>query len=42
MNHIYFTSNINGAKLAAGLAIGEGKEHIYIVEPTRQFRLMIF
>lgn len=37
MNHIYFTSNINGAVLAAGLAKGEGKEHIYIVEPTGQF-----
>lgn len=37
MNHIYFTSNINGAILAAGLAKGEGKERIYIVEPTGQF-----
>lgn len=37
MNHIYFTSNINGAILAAGLAKEEGKEHIYIVEPTGQF-----
>lgn len=37
MNHIYFTSNMNGAILAAGLAKGEGKEHIYIVEPTGQF-----
>ena len=37
MNHIYFTSNISGAVLAAGLAKGEGKEHIYIVEPTGQF-----
>lgn len=37
MNHIYFTSNINGAILAAGLAKGEGNEHIYIVEPTGQF-----
>lgn len=37
MNHIYFTSNINGAILAASLAKGEGKEHIYIVEPTGQF-----
>lgn len=37
MNHIYFTSNMNGAILAAGLAKGEGKEHIYIVEPTGEF-----
>ncbi len=31
MNHIYFTANINGAGLAAALAKGEGKEHIYLV-----------
>lgn len=37
MNHIYFTSNINGAVLAASLSKGEGKEHIYIVEPTGVF-----
>ncbi|MCR1951579.1 NAD(+)--rifampin ADP-ribosyltransferase [Clostridium sp. DSM 100503] len=37
MNHIYFTSNLNGAGLAAGLAKGEGREHVYIVEPTGAF-----
>ncbi|NLK96692.1 MAG: NAD(+)--rifampin ADP-ribosyltransferase [Epulopiscium sp.] len=37
MNHIYFTANINGAGLAASLAIGEGRERIYIVEPTGEF-----
>lgn len=37
MNHIYFTSNLNGAALAAALAKGEGKEHIYIVKPTGTF-----
>lgn len=37
MNHIYFTANINGAGLAAALAKGEGKERIYIVEPTGEF-----
>lgn len=37
MNHIYFTSNINGAGLAAGLAKGEGRERVYIVEPTGKF-----
>lgn len=37
MNHIYFTSNLNGAGLAASLAKGEGKERVYIVEPTGLF-----
>ncbi|MGL4452315.1 MAG: NAD(+)--rifampin ADP-ribosyltransferase [Sarcina sp.] len=37
MNHIYFTSNLNGAGLAAALAKGEGKERVYIVEPTGDF-----
>ena len=37
MNHIYFTSNLNGAGLAAGLAKGEGRERVYIVEPTGRF-----
>ena len=34
MNHIYFTALINGAGLAASLAKGEGRERVYIVEPT--------
>lgn len=37
MNHIYFTANINGAGLAAALAKGEGRERIYIIEPTGEF-----
>ncbi|MEG6612943.1 NAD(+)--rifampin ADP-ribosyltransferase [Pseudoclostridium thermosuccinogenes] len=37
MNHIYFTANINVAGLAASLAKGEGRERIYIVEPTGEF-----
>ncbi|MGB4590125.1 MAG: NAD(+)--rifampin ADP-ribosyltransferase [Clostridiaceae bacterium] len=37
MNHIYFTALINGAGLAASLAKGEGKERVYIVEPTGKF-----
>lgn len=37
MNHIYFAANINGAGLAATLALGEGKERVYIVEPTGDF-----
>ncbi len=37
MNHIYFTSLINGAGLAAGLAKGDTPQRIYIVEPTDVF-----
>lgn len=37
MNHIYFTALINGAGLAAALAKGEGREHVYIIEPTGDF-----
>jgi hypothetical protein len=37
MNHIYFTALVNGAGLAAALAKGDGREHLYIVEPTGRF-----
>ncbi|NSB45191.1 rifampin ADP-ribosylating transferase [Clostridium saccharoperbutylacetonicum] len=37
MNHIYFTANVNGAGLAATLAKGEGRERVYIIEPTGEF-----
>jgi len=37
MNHIYFTAIANGAGLAAALAKGDGREHVYIVEPTGSF-----
>lgn len=37
MNHIYFTALINGAGLAAALASGDGRERVYIVEPTGDF-----
>lgn len=37
MNHIYFTALVNGAGLAAVLAKGEGRERVYIVEPTGSF-----
>lgn len=37
MNHIYFTASVNGAGLAATLAKGDGREHVYIVEPTGGF-----
>ena len=37
MNHIYFTALVNGAGLAAALAKDEGRERVYIVEPTGSF-----
>ena len=37
MNHIYFTALANGAGLAAALAKGDGRERVYIVEPTGGF-----
>ncbi len=37
MNHIYFTALVNGAGLAAALAKGDGREHVYIVEPTGSY-----
>ncbi|MCP2034445.1 rifampin ADP-ribosylating transferase [Planomicrobium sp. HSC-17F08] len=37
MNHIYFAANADGAGLAAALAAGEGRERVYIVEPTGKF-----
>ena len=37
MNHIYFTALVNGAGLAAALANGDGRERVYIVEPSGPF-----
>ena len=37
MNHIYFTGQVNGAGLAAAFAKGEGRERVYVVEPTGSF-----
>jgi hypothetical protein len=37
MNHIYFTAMPNGAGFAAALAKGEGRERVYIVEPTGSY-----
>ena len=37
MNHIYFTALANGAGLAAALAKGDGRERVYIIEPTGNF-----
>jgi len=37
MSHIYFTALVNGAGLAAELAKGDGRERVYIIEPTGSF-----
>ena len=37
MNHIYFTAVAYGAGLAAALAKGNGRERVYVVEPTGSF-----
>jgi hypothetical protein len=37
MNHIYFTALAYGAGLAAELAKGDGRERVYIAEPTGNF-----
>ena len=37
MNHIYFTTMVNGAGLAAALAKGDGCERVYVVEPMKEF-----
>ena len=37
MNHIYFTALVNGAGLASALAKGDGRERVYVVEPTGSF-----
>lgn len=37
MNHIYFSALLNAAGLAAALAKGEGRERVYVVEPTGSF-----
>ncbi|MCR6639679.1 MAG: NAD(+)--rifampin ADP-ribosyltransferase [Sporocytophaga sp.] len=37
MNHIYFTGLVNGAGLAAALSRGDGRERVYIIEPTGSY-----
>lgn len=37
MNHVYFTATLDAAVWGAELASGEGRERIYIVEPTGGF-----
>ena len=37
MNHIYFTTRVDGAGLAAELAAGDAAPRVYLVEPTGPF-----
>lgn len=37
MNHVYFTATLDAAVWGAELAAGEGRERIYVVEPTGEF-----
>ena len=34
MNHVYVTETLDAATWGAELAVGEGRGHIYLVEPT--------
>ena len=34
MNYVYFTETLDAAAWGAELAVGEGRERIYVVEPT--------
>ena len=37
MNYVYFTATLDAAVWGAELAAGEGRERIYVVEPTGEF-----
>ena len=37
MNHVYFTATLDAATWGAELAGGQGRGHIYVVEPTGDF-----
>lgn len=37
MNYVYFTATLDAATWGAELAQGEGRGHIYIVEPSGEF-----
>jgi rifampin ADP-ribosylating transferase len=37
MNYVYFTATLDAATWGAELAVGKGRGHIYIVEPTGEF-----
>ena len=37
MKHVYFTATLDAATWGAELAVGEGRERIYVVEPLGEF-----
>lgn len=37
LKHIYFTATLDAAKWGAELAEGDGRERIYVVEPTGEY-----
>jgi rifampin ADP-ribosylating transferase len=37
MNYVYFTATLDAAVWGAELAAGEGRERIYVVEPSGEF-----
>jgi rifampin ADP-ribosylating transferase len=37
MNHVYFTATLDAAVWGAELAAGQGRAHIYVVEPRGEF-----
>lgn len=37
MNHVYFTATLDAATWGAELATGEGRGHIYVVEPCGDY-----
>lgn len=37
MNYVYFTATLDAATWGAELALGEGRGHLYLVEPTGEF-----
>jgi len=37
MNYVYFTETLDAATWGAELAAGDGRGHIYVVEPTGEF-----
>ena len=37
MNHVYFTATLDAAVWGAEFALGDGRGHIYVVEPTGSF-----
>ncbi len=37
MNYVYFTATLDAATWGAELALGDGRGHIYVVEPMGEF-----